>query len=469
MCCSASQGLGYRLDAYPVVKYSGLQDKRRSFRSFFDIPTADLTGPPSITRQDLITVPPRWDGNPQELFEFLKKEAARLEAQSRKLESGSSDAVAHRGSDGSAGGVSRRGAPTESMPWDSFPKSRPDSVEGGVETLDRSSLGVGGSSAYKGNLGGAPQPGLELLGRFMKEGLGEQGGRSNHGISGSGKLLGDLVLSGPRKLGDATVAGEGDGLPDAAGGVFVSYGLLDVENAIAPFYFDALHKGDTHFDPRFRIDDNFSVNSPVVQKEVAKRQDPADRLMFENSLWLAGAKQRLRTKAEKRGGEDRPQSDGHTQGQGGMSGASSGPESDSPEIERARALPFRCSFKVPVEGAELQKAREQEAGRRKGLRRVLDSEDVADSGELESPDSVVLLPYRREWRPCSFDEWLELVEGEEAPALMAQVRRPYTSNYLSPAIMVYLALARIRRDPVGVLRRYAESLCVRARETCDEA
>ncbi|PHJ23796.1 transmembrane protein [Cystoisospora suis] len=450
-----AEGLEYRLDAYPVVKYSGLQDKRRSFRSFFDIPTADLTGPPTLTRQDLITVPPRWDGNPQELFEFLKKEAARLEAQSRKLQSGSSDAVAHRGSGGSTETVLQRGTSAESTPWDSFPKSRPDSVDRGVVTLDGSSLGVGGFSGYKGNLKGPPQAGLELLDRFMKGGLSEHGSRNNDGISGNGILLGDLVRSGPRKLGDATVPGEGNGLPlqrDAAGGAFVSYGLLDVESAIAPFYFEALHKGDTHLDPKFCIDDNFSVNSPVVQKEIAKRQDPADRLMFENSLWLAGVKQRLRTGAEKRGGEDQPQSDADMQGQGGMSGTSFGLEGNSYEKERVRALPFRCSFKVPIGEAELQKAREQEAGRRKGLRLVLDSEDVADSGKLESADNAVLLPYRREWRPCSFDEWLELIEGEEAPALMTQARALYLTvhgakakveSFTVPAVVSALERTRL--------------------------
>lgn len=427
------------------MKYSGLQDKRRSFRSFFNIPTAELTGSSAVTREGLISVPPKWDGNHQELFEFLKKEAARLEAQPRNLRRGAGESDSLPSDDNAPDSLTLRG--TEAVQERSVEQRR-----GGEERGGQAESPLGGGIATgrfgKEDLGMPPQA-TEALDRLIKEELG-QDDRSTR-ISGGESLVRSLspdskqVREGPEPE---------EGLPlqrDAAGGTFVLYGLLDVEDAIAPFYFDALHRGDSSLDERFRIDDNFSVESPAVQEEIAKRQDPTDRRMFENSLWLAGVKQRLRTKeTEKRGSGGQSQAATPSDAQGNhtrMPETPSGAGSDSADKKNGRAPPFRCSVKVPVGETELSMAREQELQRRKGLRTVLDSESAqpgTSSEDQESESKAVLLPYRREWRPCDFDEWLELIEGQEAPALLAQVR-PSNLNHSNSRL--WRISRRVYTDP----------------------
>nr|CEL67703.1 TPA: EF-hand domain-containing protein 1, related [Neospora caninum Liverpool] len=341
----SSQGSSSRTNTYLPVLYSGLQDKARTFHSPFDVPTARLVGPPGLTREDLLTLPPS-GAAASGFLQYINSELKRLQAKRSRANEGDS-------------------TPAASTEAERAP----------------------GASAS------APQT---------------------------------PMLPASSDFSDKSVGGE-----------FLLYGLLDVEEYIQPFYFEALHRGETGRDTRYRIDDFFSVDAPEIRAEIARlKPDPEERIKYENALWLAALKQRLRTGGAQSGGHSTPPDSGPeaeaSEVRDDAQTHATSPSSPTATANAAKPpnplpLPFRCSEKKRLSGQELERARTQEVNRTKRLREGLDGSDPSvwkDEAQAEGAPRI-LLPYGRKWRRCDYDQWTDLVESQEPVDLLSQTQALY--------------------------------------------
>ncbi|PFH31090.1 hypothetical protein BESB_032870 [Besnoitia besnoiti] len=347
-------GLSYRTNTYLPVLYSGLQDKARTFRSLFDVPAAQLIGPPGLRREDLFTLPPTVEPGASAL-EAIQKEWKRLKAKHQRV--------------------------------------RDYTV--GAESWEES----GDNRAAHAELGKSASPAAETGGQ-------------------------------------------------QTAGRFLLYGLVDVEEYISPFYLEALHRGEPGRDPKYEIDDFFSVDTPDVQAEIARlKPDAETRIQFENALWLASLKQRLRTAGTRdsqlskllrgcaRDAETPPPTAADRAEAMRPSPAACPALEDVNTLPQPLPLPFRCSIKQPLRDEDLESVRRQEANRAADLRARLDADDhrVWRDEEKQKPEGggAILLPYAREWQDCAYDRWIDLLEGQEASAMILQAHALYAGVHNS--------------------------------------
>ncbi|KFG51820.1 putative transmembrane protein [Toxoplasma gondii p89] len=220
---------------------------------------------------------------------------------------------------------------------------------------------------------------------------------------------------------------------DNASGTFLLYGLLDIEEYIEPFYFETLHRDEPDRLARYRIDEFFSVDAPQIQAEIARlKPDPEERIKYENALWLAAVKQRLRTRGNPNGsqpGRDRDAENTEaTEDTRATAGSASTAMFTGNPLSTPLHLPFRCSDKIQLSDEELELVRAQERDRTRRLRDSIDGVDKRvwseESQEAEG-DTKILLPYARQWRWCDYDQWMELVESQEAADLLVQTQQIY--------------------------------------------
>ncbi|KEP66945.1 UNVERIFIED_CONTAM: hypothetical protein HHA_272370 [Hammondia hammondi] len=356
----SSQGASSRTNTYLPVLYSGLQDKARTFRSPFDIPTARLVGPPGVKREDLLTLPPT-GGSWKNVLEYLTVELQRIQTKRNR-----------------AG-----------------------------ETVSTKANGEKDATREASQTRLPPVPSTF--------------GQNN------------------------------------TSGTFLLYGLLDIEEYIQPFYFEALHRDEPGRAARYRIDDFFSVDAPEIQAEIARvKPDPEERIKYENALWLAAIKQRLRTRgnwngSQPGGGRDAENTEVTEDAQATAGSRSAALYTGNP-LSTPLRLPFRCSDKTQLSDEELELVRAQERNRTKRLRDSIDGVDKRvwseESQEAEG-DTKILLPYARQWRRCDYDQWMELVESQESVDLLVQTQQIYDRVHSSKI----RAEATVLAPAVDTLRR----------------